>query len=118
MDLKRLAVDQEDYETAKKIKAEIERVKSSVTLIDPEKGIPTSIANAELKQHLADTQPSIHLMKSKLKPPIQFEDSLKGFEQSVKEDTKQNSSFINSRNPIIESRVSKRRYEDQIIPTL
>ena len=57
-------------------------------------------------------------MKSKLKPPIQFEDSLKGFEQSVKEDTKQNSSFINSRNPIIESRVSKRRYEDQIIPTL
>ena len=118
MDLKRLAVEQEDYETAKKIKSEIERIKNSITLIDPEKGVPISIANAELKQHLAETQPSLHLMQSKLKAPLKFDESLKEFEQSVKEDGKQNSSFINSKNPIIESRVSKRRYEDQVIPAL
>ena len=30
MDLKRVAVDNEDYETAKKIKNEIERIKKSI----------------------------------------------------------------------------------------
>jgi len=36
--LKRVAVENEDYETAKKIKAEMDRIRRVISSLDPEKG--------------------------------------------------------------------------------
>ena len=78
IELKRLAVENEDYETAKKIKLEIERIKKAVGSVDPQRGLPISLATAELKEHLAES--SLKLGSYKLKPELRFEETLKEFE--------------------------------------
>ena len=48
-ELKRLAIDNEDYETAKKIKSEIDKIKRLIGSMNPTTGVPQEIGTAELK---------------------------------------------------------------------
>ncbi|CDW78329.1 UNKNOWN [Stylonychia lemnae] len=121
MQLKRVAVENEDYETAKKIKLEMDRIRQAISLLDPEKANPSSLATVELKQHLTDSSNKLgQYLQRKPITPIQFEESLKEFEVKVREETKSNASFITAKNPIIEEFIPKPqiRYEDQVIPTI
>ena len=59
-----LAVENEDYETAKKIKFEIEKIKKTIQSLDPSTGVPKSLANAELRSHLLENQPKAYAYNS------------------------------------------------------
>lgn len=53
--LKQVAIENEDYMTAKKIKAEADKVRRVVADLDPSKGFPSS-GTAELREYISETE--------------------------------------------------------------
>ena len=56
-ELKLVAIDNEDYETAKRIKLEIDKVKAAVMHLDLESGKAFNMVRDEMRQHLEVTMP-------------------------------------------------------------
>lgn len=77
--LKQVAIENEDYETAKRIKEEIEKINGVIERLDIESGFPKNLAYAELQQELQDSRGKYNIHVSP--PHSQFEDDIRFLEK-------------------------------------
>lgn len=62
-ELKQVAVDNEDYQTAKKLKIEVDGIKKTVSELDPSRGFShKSLGTAELRDNIAERQAKLYQM--------------------------------------------------------